>query len=145
MPLQKKTFLLIAFSCIVLALSIFLYSVSEARATALLSQRAVLANAEQQIAQLRRDVERYESTRSQLKKGEGGGVARHEKVAISSTFTPAELPRINELFEHAYDADGFLLLRNFSLQWSESSRGQDTTGSEATLALSIFGEKIFTQ
>jgi len=145
MPLQKKTFLLLAFSCLVLAISIFLFSISEARGKILVKQRAMLANAEIEIGQLRRDVERYESTRSQLKKGEGGDIARHEKVAISSTFTPAELPRINDLFEHAYDTDGFLLLRNFSLRWTESVGDQNTTSSEATLALSIFGEKIFTQ
>lgn len=145
MPIQKKTFLLLAFSCLVLALSIFLYTVGEARGKALVEQRAALGNAEQQIAQLRRDVERYEATRSQLGKGEGGDIARHEKVAISSTFTPAELPRINDVLEHAYDSDGFLLLRNFSLQWSESGSDLNKTSSEATLALSLYGEKIFTQ
>lgn len=145
MPLHKKTFLLLFVSSIVLALSIFLHTVGGARIKVLQDQRAMLTNTEQEIAQLRRDVDRYEATRRQLRSGEGGDIAHHEKVALSSKFTPAELPRINELFEHAYTADGFLLLRNFSLQWSESKSGSYGSASEATLALSIFGEKVFTQ
>jgi len=144
MPLSKKTFLLIAFSCIALAFSIFLYTVGLARATALQNQKAQLISAQQQVEQLRRDVERYESTRGQLQKEGGGDIARHEKVSISSTFTPAELPQINSLLAHAYDTDGFLLLRSFSLRWSETG-GEDNKPLEAGLSLNLNGEKIFTQ
>ena len=141
MPLQKKTFLLLAFSCVVLALTIFLYSIGVERGRTLQNQRTALVSAEQQIGQLKRDVERYEATRGQL----GGDIARHEKVSISSTFTPAELPRINDLLAHAYDTDGFLLLRRFSLRWSESGGDDKKADTDATLALSLDGEKIFTQ
>ena len=148
MQLHKKTFYLLAFSCLVLAFAILLYFTGVARGKMLQEQRNALMMAEQQITQLQHDIERYESARGKIEAAGGREIARHEKVSISSSFTPAELPRLNSVLSHAYDIDGFLLLQNFSLRWSEygTSEGEkQRAGTDATLSLSLVGEKIFTE
>ena len=143
MPLTKKTFLLLAISSAFLALASLLHQVETARSRALEEQKRELAGAAQQLTQLTRDIGRYEAARGQLGQS-GGAIARHEKVSLSSSFSPAELPRLNDLLTHAYETDGFLLLRNFSLQWTENDGGA-TAPSQATLSLNLTGEKVFTR
>lgn len=141
MPITKRTFLFLAVSSLFLALALFLYQFESARGRSLEEQKQEINAAEQQLTQLRRDIERYESTRGQF--GQNGAIARHEKVSISSRFSPGELPRINDMLTHAYEVDGFLLLRNFSLHWDETGSSGNTPG-QAGLSLELNGEKVFT-
>lgn len=90
-----------------------------------------LADAEEALNRLARDLRRYEEARAHV--GAEAGFARHEKVALSARLSPAELARIEEILRRAYADEGFLLLRSFSLGWS----------GERELSLQLNGEKVF--
>lgn len=146
MLLSKKIFYYIGSSCVILAITMLLYMYEMTRSNTLKRQQADLLNADLQVEQLRKDVLRYEATRAQLGTDSSGSIARHEKVTLSSQFTPADLPRINEFLAHAYDSDGFLLVKNFSYRWSNSDDEKTQKGTtDLKLTLSINGEKIFTR
>jgi hypothetical protein len=145
MPLNKKTFWLLAVSSTFLALAMLFYLIQTAQGASLRDQRRMLADTDQQLGQLARDVKRYEDAKDMLSLG-GGAIARHEKVSISSRFSPGDLPRLNDFLSYAYDANGFFLMRNFSLQWSEvENEGSAGKPAEATLSLNLNGEKVFTR
>lgn len=150
MPLDKKTFLFLFIASVMLCVSIVMHRVGSESSRALMEQRRMLDTASQQLMQLKRDIEHYEATQGKLGR-DGAALARHEKVSISSSFSPGDLAHLNEVLGHAYETDGFLLLRSFSLQWTEARAGEknaDNAGAgrnEATLRLNLDGEKVFTR
>lgn len=150
MTLQRKLTLLLLSVSLALAAALFAYRLGEARIGALHQERDSLSMASQDLKELRRSVEQYENARSRL--GQDGRIARHERVSLTTSFAPNELPRLQSLLTRAYEGDGFLLLRSFELAWQEKGpargeeqeRSTDRSQPGATLTLSFQGEKIFT-
>ncbi len=139
MPLTKKITLLLVAGSVLLALALLTWRFELARSQALTEQQRLLADAEQKLVQLSRDIQRYEAARGLL--GSAGQVmARHEKIALGARFSAAELARINDVLNRAYQGDGFLLLKNFSLQWTSGNGAGDA---DASLRLDMTGEKVF--
>lgn len=139
MPLNKKITMLLAAASVLLAFALFFWRYEAAQAAALAEQQRHLLDAEQKLIQLDRDIKRYEAARGLLGAG-GEALARHEKIALAARFTTAELARINEVLARAYEGDGFLLLKNFSLGW-QGGEGQAVGGE--SLQLEMSGEKVF--
>lgn len=151
MPLQRKLTLLLLCVGLALGAALFAYRLGEARSIALGQERDALSRSSLDLQDLRRSVEQYERARSHL--GQEDGIARHERVALATSFAPNELPRLQALLTRAYEGDGFLLLRSFELAWQEKgiagqaeekelASGRDPAG--GILTLSFQGEKIFT-
>ncbi len=139
MPLNKKIAILLAVSSTFLALVLFFWRYEAVQAVGLAEQQRHLVDAEQKLVQLGRDIQRYEVARGMLG-AEGEAMARHEKISLGARFSAAELARINEVLTRAYEGDGFLLLKNFSLTWMGGMGVMDT---EASLQLDMTGEKVF--
>ncbi len=139
MPLNKKIAILLAASSMLLAFALFFWRYEAVQAAALAEQQRHLVDTEQKLIQLARDIKRYEAARGLLGAG-GEAMARHEKIALAARFTTAELARINEVLARAYEGDGFLLLKNFSLGWQG---GESQSASGESLQLEMTGEKVF--
>jgi len=105
----------------------------------LAEQKNQLGAAEQKLAQLARDIQQYEAATQSLG-GNSKNLARHEKVALGARFAPGDLARIHEVLTRAYQGDGFLLLKNFSLEWKSGNSLGDTS---ASLQMDMAGEKVF--
>ncbi|GBG04059.1 hypothetical protein AZSI13_33860 [Azospira sp. I13] len=138
MPLSKRIFLILAASSTLLAALLFVWQMQTAKAAMLAEQKNQLGAAEQKLAQLARDIQQYEAATQSL--GGGKSLARHEKVALGARFAPGDLARIHEVLTRAYQGDGFLLLKNFSLEWKSGNSLGDTS---ASLQMDMAGEKVF--
>jgi hypothetical protein len=148
MTLQRKIFVLLLAVTLALAGALFAYRLMDMKKVALQKQYNAFVMARQDLQELARSVANYEVARARL--GQGGGIARHERVSLETSFSPGELPRLQDLLNRAYEGDGFLLLHHFDLSWADRTSEQGSEGPATSarpgqqLTLSLNGEKIFT-
>lgn len=131
MSLAKRIFLLLLAASLAAGCAWAYWQHQMLRDARLKEEARLLAEAEEALNRLARDLKRYEEARAQV--GAESGFARHEKVALSARLSAAELARLEDILQRAYADEGFLLLKNFSLGWS----------GERELALQLNGEKVF--
>lgn len=136
MPISKKILILLSIVSVALAIALFFFHLETERGQRLAEARRQAGDADLQLQQLARDIQKFNTTRSQLGADGGNAMARHEKVALAAHLSPAELARINDIFARAYTQDGFLLVKSFSMHWSGTETG-------ASLSLELGGEKVF--
>ncbi len=141
MDLTRKTHLLLVAASLLLGISLSAYQIEISWAQSRKETMDNLNQAEAKLVALRRNITLYEN----FKSGVVGDKAltKHEKVSVTSSFTAAELPKIPHFLTQAYEKDGFLLLKSFSLAWSDVSDAQTKSGESAKLELNLVGEKVF--
>lgn len=141
MDLNRKTTLFLVSTSLLLGVCISINQIESAWMSNRKAEIANLTQAEDKVLTLRRNIEQYEKSKAVVAGGDG--LTKHEKVVIASSFTAAELPKIPQFLTQAYEKDGFLLLKNFDLSWTETANGSPESSGTAKLELKLMGEKVF--